>query len=88
MKEYYKIYAKSECPYCIKAREFLLEQNKSFMFCSVGESEELLNYFKDFFNWMTVPIIVHYKRESKDKWSKEFIGGYTDLITSFGVTDD
>ena len=79
MKEYYKIFAWTECPYCVKARELLLKHDKQFMFCCIDESKELLAYIKEEYNWMTVPMIILYKRRSEKIWVSEFIGGFSDL---------
>lgn len=81
MKEYYKIFAWTECPFCIKAKELLLENEKQFMFCCIDESKELLQYIKDKYNWMTVPLIVRVTHNEK---KEEFIGGFSDLVNWFG----
>lgn len=77
MKEYYKIYAWAECPYCIRARELLTSKEKQFMFCCIDESQELLQYIKEKYNWMTVPLII---RVDLARGEEEFIGGYSDLL--------
>ena len=85
MKEYYKIYAWTECPYCIAARKLLISKGKQFMFCCIDESTELHSYVKDKYQWNTVPLIVRVWNTSSIvgdyEWEEEFIGGYTDLLS-------
>ena len=84
IKEYYKIFAWSECPYCVKARELLISENKQFMFCCIDESDKLHNYIKIKYNWLTVPLIVRVCGHTGDE---EFIGGFSDLLKHFGRDD-
>lgn len=79
MKEYFEIYAWAECPYCVKAKELLIEHEKQFMFCCIDESKELLSYIKDKYNWMTVPMIIKKRLNGES----EFIGGFSDLQRYF-----
>tara|TARA_R100000808_G_C2102187_1_gene118906 strand:- start:207 stop:455 length:249 start_codon:yes stop_codon:yes gene_type:complete len=79
MKEYFQIYAWTECPYCVKARELLIKNNKQFMFCCIDESEELLQHIKEKYNWLTVPLIVKKRLDGVE----EFIGGHSDLVQYF-----
>ncbi len=88
MKEYYKIYAWAECPYCVNAKELLTKKNKQFMFCCIDESTELLSYIKNKYNWLTVPMIIKYTRTGSDKWVEEFIGGFSDLSEYFGGNNE
>jgi glutaredoxin len=88
MNEYYKIYAWTDCPYCVNARELLTKNEKQFMFCCIDESKELLQYIKQKYNWMTVPMIIKHKRVSPTEWSEEFIGGFSDLQKKFGGEDE
>jgi glutaredoxin len=84
MNEYYEIFAWSDCPYCIKAKELLIKHNKQFMLCILDESKDLLDHIKEKYNWMTVPMIVRYERCYPLQWQQEFIGGYSDLVKKFG----
>ena len=84
MKEYYVIHAWTECPYCVKAKELLIENNKQFMFCCIDESKELLKYIKEKYDWLTVPLII---RIDTLRNEEEFIGGYSDLLKRFGGND-
>ena len=84
MYEYYRIIAWSDCPYCHKAKDLLIENNKQFIFCLVDESKELLNKYKKDNNWETVPMIFHHKKDiDSENWSFEFIGGHSDLVKIF-----
>ena len=85
MKEYYELYAWTECPYCIKARELLVSKNKQFVFCCIDESQGLLSYIKEKYDWLTVPLIV---RKDILRGEEEFIGGYSDLVKYFEVRDE
>lgn len=73
--KYFKIICWSECPFCLRAKNLLIEQNEQFEYCSVDHSNELLNYYKTIYNHNTVPIII-IKEEGVDD---QLIGGYTEL---------
>ena len=88
MNEYYKIFAWTDCPFCVNARELLTKNNKQFMFCCIDESKELLNYIKEKYRWLTVPMIIRYKLCYPHQWQEEFIGGYSDLVKTFGGEDE
>ena len=84
MNEYYQIYAWGECPYCVKVKDILIKNEKQFMFSCLDDSPELLKMIKERYNWETVPMILHFKREGKDSWVSEFVGGCSDLVKAFG----
>ena len=44
--EYYKIICWSECPFCIRAKNLLIEKGEQFEYCSVDHSNKLLNNYK------------------------------------------
>ena len=44
--EYYKIICWTECPFCLKAKNLLMEKNKQFEYCSIDHSRQLLDYYK------------------------------------------
>lgn len=73
---YYKIICWTECPFCIKAKNLLIEKDIQFEYCSVDHSMPLLNHYKEIYNHKTVPMIIKINTESK---SEEFIGGYSEL---------
>ncbi len=73
--KHFKIICWTECPFCIKAKNLLIQQNEQFEYCSVDHSRELLAHYKTIYNHGTVPIIV-LKEEGVDD---RLIGGYTEL---------
>jgi len=73
--KYFKIICWSECPFCIRAKNLLIEKNEQFEYCSVDHSNELLNHYKTIYNHNTVPIVI-IKEEGVDD---RLIGGYTEL---------
>ena len=73
--KYFKIICWSECPFCIRAKNLLIEKNKQFEYCSVDHSNELLNHYKTIYNHNTVPIVIIKEEGVDDK----LIGGYTEL---------
>ena len=81
---YFEIYAWTECPFCVHAKELLIEKEEQFMFCCLDSSDALLSYFKNKYNWNTVPMIIE-KHTEKNK--EKFIGGFTDLAKYLGDND-
>ena len=73
---YYQIYAWTECPFCIHAKELLINKGEQFMFCCLDQSDSLLNFIKTKYKWETVPMIVERHTEHNEE---KFIGGFTDL---------
>jgi len=73
--KYFKIICWSECPFCIRAKNLLIQQNEQFEYCSVDHSQELLKYYKTIYNHNTVPIVILKEDDMNDK----LIGGYTEL---------
>lgn len=78
--KYFKIICWSECPFCIRAKNLLIEQNEQFEYCSVDHSQELLKYYKTIYNHNTVPIIIL----KEDNMDDKLIGGYTELKQFLG----
>jgi glutaredoxin 3 len=74
--KYFKVIAWNKCPFCIKAKQLLIESGEPFEFCSVDDANELLEYYKTIYSHKTVPMIVIKEVGVNDK----FIGGYTDLV--------
>jgi len=81
---YFEVYAWTECPFCVHAKELLIEKEEQFMFCCLDSSDALLSYFKNKYNWNTVPMIIE-KHTEKNK--EKFIGGFTDLANYLGDKD-
>ena len=77
--KYFKIICWAECPFCIRAKNLLIEKNKQLEYCSVDHSNELLAHYKTIYNHGTVPIIVLMEDGLDDK----LIGGYTELVAFF-----
>ena len=73
---YYEIYAWTECPFCKDAKALLIEKKQQFMFCCLDQSDSLLNYLKQKYDWKTVPMILEKRTDSNDV---KFIGGFVDL---------
>jgi glutaredoxin 3 len=73
--KYFKIICWSECPFCIRAKNLLIEKGEQFEYCSVDHSPELLDYYKTIYNHNTVPIVILKEGDMDDK----LIGGYTEL---------
>ena len=73
--KHFKIICWSECPFCIRAKNLLIEKNEQFEYCSVDHSPELLDYYKTIYNHNTVPIVILKEGDMDDK----LIGGYTEL---------
>jgi glutaredoxin len=81
---YFKIYAWTECPFCIHAKELLIEKGEQFMFCCMDSSDALLSFFKKKYDWNTVPMIIEKHTEKNEE---KFIGGFTDLANYLGDKD-
>ena len=79
--DYYKVICWTECPFCLKAKNLLMEKSKQFEYCSIDHSRELLDYYKLIYNHDTVPMIVKLNTENDNE---EFIGGYTELKQLLG----
>ncbi len=78
---YFQVYAWTECPFCVHAKELLIEKREQFMFCCLDQSGILLKYIKEKYNWETVPMIVEKNIENNEE---VFIGGFTDLAKYLG----
>jgi glutaredoxin len=78
---YFQVYAWTECPFCVHAKDLLIEKGEQFMFCCLDQSDALLRYIKSKYNWETVPMIVERHTESNNE---KFIGGFTDLAKYLG----
>jgi len=72
----YVLFIKEECPFCIKAKELLIEKNENFKLVTFNHGqEEVLKEIKEAYDWPTVPMIFHVTGDATIK----FVGGYTDL---------
>jgi glutaredoxin len=70
----FRLYTKSNCPYCQAAVQLLTENKKEFELYGLDKQPELLNEIQSTYNWRTVPVVVEVT-EGQEK----FIGGFTDL---------
>ena len=70
----FRVYTKSNCPYCQMAIQLLADNQKEFECYALDNQPRLLNEIKETYRWQTVPVIVEIT-EGKEK----FIGGFTDL---------
>ncbi len=76
----YILFIKKECPFCVKAIQFLEEKKIEYSLVNFNhEQESILQEVKNAYNWKTVPMIF-----SRDNDLVKLIGGYTDLIKLFG----
>ena len=68
-----QVYGKQNCPYCVKAKEWLDARNIQYSYTDVLKDISIADLIsiKEKYNMNTVPIIVI---------NNELIGGYTDLI--------
>ena len=73
--KYYLIYGWDDCPFCESARELLQTKGVKHMYVSLDHDEALLEHFKKYYDWPTVPIIVEILEEK----APNLVGGYTDL---------
>lgn len=77
--KHFKIICWTECPYCIRAKNLLIQKGAQFEYCSIDQSSELLAHYKTIYSHGTVPIIVLMEDGLDDK----LIGGYTELVAFF-----
>ena len=68
------LYTLSWCPYCVGAKEFLLESKVSHTIIPMDEREELLEEIKKLWQWKTVPIVLE-----KSGATLRLVGGFDDL---------
>ena len=77
--DHYYLWVKSNCSYCVKAQNNLLERLKPHTIYVMDKKPEEIIEQKEKWNWDTVPIIV-YENERNEQ---QLIGGCTDLIKWF-----
>ena len=80
MSERIVIHSKTNCPYCVKAKDFLKDKGISFQEIvydpTSEEYETLKNALLERTNFKTFPQIFV---------GAEFVGGYTDLVDSYST---
>jgi glutaredoxin len=75
----YHIYAKSKCPFCVKAINLLHEMGYEFVLTLLDNSPEYYHKLKQKYEHRTVPMIV----ECDVAGNEKFIGGFTDMQDYF-----
>ena len=70
----FRLYTKTDCPYCQMAIRLLAEHQKEFECYALDNQPKLLNEIKDTYRWETVPVVVEIT-----KGQEKFIGGFDDL---------
>jgi glutaredoxin len=67
-----EVYGKENCPYCVRAKEWLAERNLSYAYTDVLKNLSVaeLIALKEKYNMNTVPIVII---------NDELIGGYSEL---------
>lgn len=66
-----KIYLTENCPYCIRAKKFLVQKKVAFTEIDLTNKPEELQALKNKTGWQTVPQIFI---------NEKLIGGYTDMM--------
>ena len=70
----FRLYTKTDCPYCQMAVRLLAEHQKEFECYALDNQPKLLSEIKQTYRWETVPVVVEIT-EGQEK----FIGGFDDL---------
>jgi len=71
----YILYLKKECPFCVRAENFLALKEINYKPVYFDQNIKILEELKDAYGWTTVPMVFH-----KEENQYTFIGGYTDLL--------
>ena len=79
MLSYYHIYAKSECPFCVKAINLMHEMGYEFVLTLVDNSPEYYHKLKRKYEHQTVPMVIEYNLAGNEK----FLGGFSDMQEYF-----
>ena len=77
MLDYYKIYAKVKCPFCVDAINKMNEHGFDHALILIDKSPDYFESIKKVYDHGTVPIIV---KVSKINGKQEFIGGFDDFM--------
>ena len=70
----FRLYTKTDCPYCQMAIRLLSEHKKDFECYALDNQPRLLNEIKSTYRWETVPVVVEITQGQE-----KFIGGFDDL---------
>ena len=74
MEVHVLIYTKTNCPYCVRAKQFFKEKNIIFEEVDLTNDSSELDKLKGVTGFLTLPQIFI---------NHEFVGGYADLIEKF-----
>lgn len=66
-----EMYSKVPCPYCVRAKNFFIENQIEFTEHDMTDRWDEMDTIKNKFGWKTVPLILI---------DGKLIGGYTDLM--------
>ena len=70
----FRLYTKTNCPYCQMAIRLLAEHQKEFECYALDSKPELLTEIKNTYRWETVPLVVEITEGQEN-----LIRGFTDL---------
>ena len=73
---YFKIYAKTDCDYCLEAIKLLNDNGFDYVLILLDRSPDYHNKLKNDYEWPTVPIIL---KGDKSTHQYNLIGGCDDL---------
>ena len=76
-KKRFIIIGRRTCPFCIHACDYCEAKNLEYIFLDYETSRDILQEYKDFHKYQTVPMILSNDLESG---LVRFVGGYTDLL--------
>ena len=74
MDEHFAIWIKTECPFCVDARDELFRQKVDHSIYVMDDKPEELENLKNLWGHSTVPVVVLRTGDEE-----KLIGGYTDL---------
>lgn len=85
IKQYFTVYVKTDCEFCSSAVELLDKAEERFIVIVMDKFPEYLDKMKKDLNHNTVPMIFCTNTTTNETG---FIGGFSDLEKSFGVTNE
>ena len=86
MNNYFHIFALGNCPYCLEAISILNHTNNEYVLTMLDRCAPYLDYVKDKYQYLTVPIILECDRETNEMIN--FIGGCSDLKERFDIVSE
>ena len=76
LEKKYILYVKNKCPFCVKAKQLLVQKNVLFETISFDTRPKVLQEIKNIYDWKTVPMVF----ERVETKTYKLLGGYTDLV--------